>query len=272
VTGRALRWELRKLAAQRRTSIGLGAAAATPVLLAIAIVVHPPSPTDSGIPFFLRFAVESGFAVPLVTLLFSALFLFPLVAALVAGDIVAAEDHNHTLKTILTRSTSRSSIFVAKVAATFAYVLAAMVAMGVAGTLAGGLASGFDPLPTFSTVISPSRALALVAGSFAVYALPVLGLAAIGILLSTISRNSAAAVVGTLMVALLMQLTQIIPVLDAPAAQRWMLTAQLDSWETLFRTPLDWSPIVHSAYVSAVYAIASLAVAWVHFLRRDITG
>jgi ABC-2 type transport system permease protein len=74
------------------------------------------------------------------------------------------------------------------------------------------------------------------------------------------------------MVALLMQLTQIVPVLDAPAAQRWMLTSQLDAWETLFRTPLDWAPIVHAAYVSAVYAAASLVVAWVHFLRRDITG
>jgi ABC-2 type transport system permease protein len=272
VTRRALRWELRKLAAQRRTYVGVGAAAGAPVLLAVAIVVHPPSPTDSGLPFFLRFAVESGFALPLLSLLFSALFLFPLVTALVAGDIVAAEDHNRTLKTILTRSASRSSIFVAKVAAAFAYVLVAVVTMGVAGTLAGGLASGFHPLPTFSTVISPSRALALVAGSFALYALPVLALAAIGILLSTMSRNSAAAVVGTLMVALLEQLTQIVPVLGAPAAQRWMLTTQLDAWETLFRTPLDWAPIVHAAYVSTVYGLSALVVAWAHFVRRDITG
>jgi len=268
----ALVWELRKLAAQRRTWVGIGAAAAAPVLLAVAIKVHPPDPTDSGIPFFLRFAVESGFAVPLLTLLFSALFLFPLVTALVAGDIVAAEDHNRTLKTILTRSTGRGAIFVAKVGATFAYVLAAMAAMGVAGLAAGGVVSGFHSLPTFSTVISPARALALVAGSFAVYAMPVLALAAVGILLSTVSRNSAAAVVGTLLAALLEQLTQIVPVLDSPAAQRWMLTSQLDAWETLFRSPLDWTPIVHAAYVSSVYLVACLAVAWVHFIRRDITG
>jgi len=102
--------------------------------------------------------------------------------------------------------------------------------------------------------------------------MPVLALAAVGILLSTVSRNSAAAVVGTLMFALVEQLTQIVPVLDGPAAQRWMLTAQLDAWETLFRTPLDWSPIVHAAYVSIVYAVAALAVAWIHFIRRDITG
>ena len=33
--------------------------------------------------------------------------MFPLITALVAGDIVAAEDHNGTLKTILTRSVER---------------------------------------------------------------------------------------------------------------------------------------------------------------------
>jgi ABC-2 type transport system permease protein len=102
--------------------------------------------------------------------------------------------------------------------------------------------------------------------------MPVLALAAVGILLSTLSRNSAAAVVGTLMVALVEQLTQIVPVLDAPAAQRWMLTAQLNAWETLFRTPLDAAPIVHAAYVSFVYLVVSLVVAWIHFVRRDITG
>jgi ABC-2 type transport system permease protein len=270
VTRRALRWELRKLAAQRRTYVGVGAAAGAPVLLAVAIVVHPPSPTDSGLPFFLRFAVESGFALPLLSLLFSALFLFPLVTALVAGDIVAAEDHNRTLKTILTRSASRSSIFAAKVAAAFAYVLVAVVTMGVAGTLAGGLASGFHPLPTFSTVISPSRALALVAGSFALYALPVLALAAIGILLSTVSRNSAAAVVGTLMAALLMQLIGILPGLGG--LQPYLLTTQFQAWQGFFQVPTDWLPIGRAAWVCAVYAIPMGVAAYLIFLRRDVAG
>ena len=40
--------------------------------------------------------------------------MFPLITALVAGDIVASEDHNGTLKTILTRSLERSQIFTGK--------------------------------------------------------------------------------------------------------------------------------------------------------------
>ncbi len=47
-----------------------------------------------------------------------------------AGDIVAAEDHNGTLKTILTRSVGRGRIFAAKVLAAFTYALAALAGHG----------------------------------------------------------------------------------------------------------------------------------------------
>jgi len=210
--------------------------------------------------------------VPLILLVFSSIWFFPLVTALVAGDIVAAEDQNRTLKTILTRSTTRTSVFAAKVLAAFTYALVALLLFGLTSTVAGGLASGFDELPTFTTVISPGRAAVLVAASFAVYAMPVLGIAAIGVLLSTISKNSAGAVVGTLMVSLTMQLTRIIPGLDGDGVQRLMLTRQLNAWQSLFRDPIDWSPIVHGAWVSVVYAAVALVIAWLHFVRRDVVA
>ena len=47
-------------------------------------------------------------------LLFGSIWLFPLITALVAGDIIASEDHNGTLKTILTRSLDRGQIFAGK--------------------------------------------------------------------------------------------------------------------------------------------------------------
>jgi ABC-2 type transport system permease protein len=272
VTRDAYVWELRKLAAQKRTYLGLGAAIATPLILVAAVKVHPPQPTDPGNTFFLRFALRSGLAVPLLVLLFASTWLFPLLGALVAGDIVAAEDGNRTLKTILTRSAGRTSLFAAKAGAAFTYVLAALVGMAVTATAAGAIVSGFRPLPTFSTVISPTRGLVLVCASFTVYAMPALALTAMGILFSTLSRNSTAAVVATLMAALLLDLTQFLPLLDAPRAQQWVLTAQLQAWQTLFRTPLDWGPIVHSAYISATYAVPALVVAWAHFIRRDVAG
>jgi ABC-2 type transport system permease protein len=79
-------------------------------------------------------------------------------------------------------------------------------------------------------------------------------------------------VVGTLMVSLTMQLTRIIPGLDGDGVQRLMLTRQLNAWQSLFRDPIDWSPIVHGAWVSVVYAAVALVIAWLHFVRRDVVA
>jgi ABC-2 type transport system permease protein len=271
VIHRAFRWELRKLVGQKRTFLGLGAVVAIPLIFVTALVLRPPHGPGRN-QFFFRYVTETGWAVPLILLVFSSIWFFPLVTALVAGDIVAAEDQNRTLKTILTRSTTRSALFVAKTLAAFVYAIVALILFGTTATVAGGLASGFGDLPTFTSVISPHRAALLVAGSFAVYAMPVLAIAAIGIMLSTLAKNSAGAVVGTLLVSLAMQLTRILPGLDGDRVQRLMLPQQLNAWQSLFRDPIDWAPITHAAWVSAIYAAVALVVAWVHFIRRDVVA
>ena len=83
--------------------------------------------------------------------------------------------------------------------------------------VAGSLESGFDGLVSLSgTHVAAGHALGLVAASFGVYMIPVAAVVCIGLLLSALTRNSAAAVVGTLMFALLMQLVGILPGSRAP--------------------------------------------------------
>ena len=81
------RWELRKLVAQKRTYLGLGAALAVPVLFVTALHFRSDSPNDVA---FGRYVHESGLAIPLVLLLFGSIWLFRLITALVAGDIIVA--------------------------------------------------------------------------------------------------------------------------------------------------------------------------------------
>ena len=79
------------------------------------LAIHFRHHRDHGGDFaFSIYLDRSGLAVPLVILLFGAVWLFPLITALVAGDIFASEDHNGTLKTILTRSLERWQIFAGK--------------------------------------------------------------------------------------------------------------------------------------------------------------
>jgi ABC-2 type transport system permease protein len=261
-------WELVKLRAQKRTYIGLGAALLVPMIFIVSLLTDD-SGAD-GIPFG-RYVRESGLAIPLVGLFFGAFWFFPLITALVAGDIVAAEDGNGTLKTILTRSVERWQIFVAKTLAALTYALAGLVVYVGVGLFVGGLFWGFDPLVSLSgTPISVSRGMELLGGSALVYFFPTIAIASIALLLSTLTHNSAAAVVGTLMISLIMQLLGAISALDF--LHPYLLSTQFNAWQGLLREPIDWAPVVRAAWVSAAYALPALAVAFTAFLRRDVAG
>src|SRR4051794_1021991 len=266
--GVVYRWELRKLVSLKRTYLGLGFAALMPLIFVIALAARNEPPRD--VPFG-RYALESGLAVPLVLLTFGSYWLFPLITALVAGDIVASEDHNGTLKTILTRSVERGRIFAGKTLAAITYAIVAILLNGLVAVVAGCAVSGFNPLTSLSgTRISAGHALALVAASLLVYLIPILAFACIGLLLSTVTRNSAAAVVGTLMISLLIQLIGILPGLES--LQPYLLSTQFNAWQGLLREPADWAPIIRAAWVCSLYALPSLLGAYLVFLRRDVAG
>ncbi len=263
------RWELTKLRYQKRTYLGLGAAAIVPILFVVAI--HFRHNRHGGDFAFSSYLTKSGLAVPLVILLFGAIWMFPLITALVAGDIFASEDHNGTLKTVLTRSLERWQIFTGKWLAATTYAVVAILLNGTVAVIAGSIQSGFNPLQSLSgTIVSAPKALELVYVSLLVYLIPILTIVAIGLLLSTVTRNSAAAVVGTLMVSLLFQLLGILPGLGG--LQPYLLSTQFNAWQGLLRTPIDWEPIIRAAWVCALYGLPSLAAAYLVFLRRDVAG
>ena len=262
------RWELRKLRSQKRTYLGLGAAALVPLIFIVALLSSSGGPED--VPFG-RYVRETGLAIPLVGLLFSSIWLFPLITSLVAGDIVASEDNHGTLKTILTRSTERWQIFVAKLLASFSYALLALAVFVGVGLVIGGIIWGFDPLTSLSgTRIAPGRGMLLIAGATLAYFIPMMAIAAIAFLLSTVTHNSAGAVVGTLILSFMMQLLAVISGLHF--MRPYLLSEQFDSWQGLLREPTDWAPIGHAAWVSACYAVPAVLWAFVAFVRRDVAG
>jgi ABC-2 type transport system permease protein len=265
---KVFRWEVAKLLAQKRTYLGLGAAMLVPLVFVVVLVLQTGGPNDVPLGRYIR---ETGLAVPFVVLFFMSIWGLPLITALVAGDIVAAESHNGTLKTILTRSRERGEIFAGKVLASIGYTVAVVVAMGVVGVVAGSIAWGFHPLTSLSgTKVSAGHGLGLLAASLGVYVLPLIGIAAFGLLLSTITRNSAASVVGTLMWALLMQLLGVLP--GTESFRAYLLGTQFEAWHGFLRVPADWTPVVRAIWVCALYAGLPLAAAYLVFLRRDVAS
>jgi ABC-2 type transport system permease protein len=265
---RIYKWEILKLLAQKRTYLGLGAAMLVPLVFVLVLVFKTGGPNDIPLGRYIR---ETGLATPFVVLFFMSIWAFPLITALVAGDIVAAETHNGTLKTILTRSRDRGEIYAGKILATLTYTVLVVFAMAIVGLVAASIAWGFKDLTSLSgTTVSALHGLALLAASLAIYIVPMIGIASFGILLSTATRNSAASVVGTLMWALLMQLLGVLP--GTEAIRPYLLGTQFEAWHGFLRTPADWAPIVRALWVCAFYIFIPLFAGYLVFLRRDVAG
>ena len=265
------RWELRKLRAQKRTYIGLGAAMLVPLDLhrrAADRATAARRTSRSG-----ATCATPAWRSRSSALFFGSIWFFPLVTSLVAGDIVAAEDGNGTLKTILTRSVERWQIFAAKVLAALSYTFAALVALRRSSVSSSAGCSGASTRSSRSraTHISVGRGLALIA--------------AVGArVLPADDRHRldrAAALDGDA------QLRRrgrrdADDLADHAAARRdhrarrscipYLLSEQFNAWQGFLREPIDWAPIVRAAWVSAVYAVPALAIAFTAFLRRDVAG
>src|SRR6202521_5242181 len=160
---RVYKWELAKLLSQKRTYLGLGAAMIVPVIFVVVLQIQSGGPNDVPLGRYIR---DSGIVTPLVVLLFMSIWGFPLITALVAGDIVASESHNGTLKTILTRSRERGEVFAGKMLATATYTLAAVVVMAGIGLAAATAEWGFKPLTSLSgPKVSALHSLVLLFGT-----------------------------------------------------------------------------------------------------------
>jgi ABC-2 type transport system permease protein len=265
-------WELRKLVAQKRSWLGIAAAGIIELVFLISIELSKVTPNDGPYADPMGAGLRhSGLALAPVVLKEIAYFGPAIIAALVGGDIVATEDMGGTMKTILVRSVRRGEILAAKALALFTYIAAALFVFVAVGIVAGVAAWGFHPLANISgTPISALHALGLTFAAIAVYSIPTIAIACFGLLLSVVTRQSVAGVVGTIFYALALQGLAALPAIAA--ARPYILVTQLHAWHAPFETPTNWALIGHAMWVSALYALPPLAAAWFVFRRRDIVS
>jgi ABC-2 type transport system permease protein len=263
-------WELRKLAAQKRTYLGFLAAAVLPLVFLISIEISKVTPNDGPYADPMGAGLRhSGLALVPVVLKEISYFGPAFIAAIVAGDIVASEDMGGTLKTIFVRSVRRGEILAAKALALASYLVVALAIFALVGIVAGSVAWGFHGLDDISgTRISAGHATALTFAALGVYLIPTMALAAGGFFLSTVVRQSVAGVAGAIFYALILQGLAALPAIKG--ARPYILVTQLHAWHGVFETPTNWSLIGHALWVSALYAAPPLLGAWIVFRRRDV--
>jgi ABC-2 type transport system permease protein len=262
----AYRGELFKLLAQRRTWLGFATATIGPIVyLVLELAQGPPhGPLADNLG-------HTGVSFALVVVKLIAVFGPAVIAALVAGDIVASEQMDGTLKTVLTRSLTRTQLLAGKLLSLFTYLAMALAAFFIVSTVAGIIAWGFHPLVDISGQrISALHALALDVPAMIIYTLPVLAIASFGLFLSVVTGQSVAAVGGTVIYAMALQGIAVISAIRA--AHPYLLTNQFTAWHDLFQTPSGGDLIVRAIWVSTAFALPPIVAAFVIFNRRDIAA
>jgi ABC-2 type transport system permease protein len=266
--GVATKVELTKLILQPTVRIVLALCIAVPAGFAILMRSASSHPSDT---LFGRWAGTSGFATSLTVLNWAAVYGAPLLAGVFAGDIFASEDRHGTWKTILTRSCTRSRLFLGKAVAATVLVWSCFVVIGVVSLLAGLAAEGSSPLVGLSgQLVGSGRALGLVAASWMLSLLWTSIFVALGLLLSIASRSGIVGVLGPPVVGVGLQLLETIA--SGTVVRSILPTTPSDAWHVLFTEPVPAWPIIQAVITDVGYTAVFAGTAWFLLRRRDFAG
>ncbi|MFI6054701.1 ABC transporter permease [Streptomyces violascens] len=265
---RGYRFELVKLMSQWRIRLLLLACWIAPGVFVAAVSQQSTLPTDT---LFGRWMLATGWAGPLVTLGFSGTWALPLLTSMVAGDVFASEDRLGTWRHLLVAVRSPRRIFVAKALASLTVILLLVAGLACSSTVGGLAAVGNHPLVGLDGhTLAASDAAGKVLLAWVCVLAPTLALAAIGLLGSVALGRSPMGLLLPALVALAMQLAQLLPL---PVAVRLALPGYaFIAWNGLFTSPAQTGPLLIGVVVSLLWAVTATALAHLLFVRRDFTN
>jgi ABC-2 type transport system permease protein len=262
------RVERRKLSTQLATRLLALICVLGPFAFAGVLKIQTGSPADT---LFGVWVHQSGFALALVVLAFCGSWGFAVLAGVLTGDIFASEDRYGTWKMVLTRSSTRRSLFAGKLLAAFTFSIGLLLLLAVSSLAAGLLLVGDGSLVGLSgQTLSAGHSLVLVVIAWLLNILPMLAFTSLAVLFSVATRNGIVGVIGPALVDLIMQLLLLV------GAGVWLhsllVASAFDGWYTLFTQPHYWGPLAVACIVSVIWIVACLGGAWLIIRRRDFAG
>ncbi|MET7311382.1 ABC transporter permease [Streptomyces sp. NPDC005134] len=265
---RGYRFELVKLVSQWRIRLLVLACWIVPGLFVAAVSQQGTLPVDT---LFGRWMHATGWAGPLVVLGFAGTWALPLLTSVVAGDVFASEDRLGTWRHLLVAVRSPRRIFAAKVLASLTVILLLVAGLACSSAAGGVVAVGNQPLVGLDGhLLTPADAAGNVLLAWVCVLAPTLALAGIGLLGSVTLGRSPMGLLLPALVALAMQLAQMLPL---PVAVRLALPSYaFIAWNGLFTSPAQLGPLLAGIVVSLVWAVTATVLAYWLFVRRDFTN
>jgi ABC-2 type transport system permease protein len=135
--------------------------------------------------------------------------------------------------------------------------------------IVGAILFGAGPLTLLSgTPVSLAEGLVRCLAVVAYVSVSMLGLAAIGVLLSTLTTVPVGAMAATAILAVAAQIVGQIPQLSA--LHPYLFTDRWLDFGDLLRSPISWDSFLDNALLQAVWIVAAGALAVWRFTTRDV--
>ena len=134
--------ELAKLVRSRRTWVTIAVIDALPALVAVLLATTDVGPRPGTGPAFLSAVLTDGTLYPLAAIAMVLPLFLPAAVAITAGDAIAGEAQQGTLRYVLVRPVGRTTFLVAKLVSVMAFALLALLVVAATAYVLGTVLLG----------------------------------------------------------------------------------------------------------------------------------
>ncbi|MFM9582757.1 ABC transporter permease [Streptomyces caniscabiei] len=264
-----------------RTLALLGVLAAVPVLVGIAVRIEtgdgssagggPGGGGGGGGPAFIAQITNNGLFLVFTALAATLPFFLPMAVGVIAGDAIAGEANAGTLRYLLVSPAGRTRLLLTKYATTMTFCLVATLVVAASALAVGALLFPLGDLTTISgTRIGFAEGLLRALLIALAVAASLIGVAALGLFVSTLTNSGIAAMATTVGLLITVQILDQIPQLDA--LHPYFFSHYWLSFADLMREPVYWDDLQRNLGLQALYAVVFGSAAWARFTAKDITA
>lgn len=266
-----LRSELAVLFGRWRTWALLGILAAMPVVIGVAVRVETSGAENGQGPAFIAQVTQNGLFLVFTALAATLPVFLPLAVGVVLGDAIAGEANAGTLRYLLVAPAGRTRLLCVKFLAGLVFCLVATGMVMLAALLTGiALFPVGDVTLLSGTSVGFGAALGRALLVAVVVAASLVGLAAIGLFVSTLTSSGIAAMASTVGLIVVVQILDSVPQLHA--IQPWLFSHYWVRFSDLLRDPMFFDQVVRNLGLQALYGVVFTTAAWARFTTRDLTA
>lgn len=273
-----LKIELFKIFKRPRTYISFAAIAAIVVLIQLAFYVDGQLYVDFMIQtltdsFSIEGKILNGYWICFIVLQ-TLLIHVPLLIALVAGDMIAGEANMGTLRLLISKPISRSSLILSKFFSSMLYTFLLLVWMATLSLFLSIVVFGTSDLMIFKseqiTILKKTDVLWRYFAAFGFAAIAMTTVASLAILLSIFAENSIGPIVTTMSIIIVFT---ILSSMDLPlfnSIKQYIFTTHMLGWKGFFDDPVNYSSVFRSAGILVLHIVVFVSAAVVIFQKKDV--